>query len=136
MLSLRLRSKNLVEPITLSDGRSLPAQPRRIYLVGGGSSNPAIAEICGQVLGGAEGVYRLDIGGNACALGAAHKAVWACEHGPNEGFEDFVNSRWHEDKFVKKIDPGYREGVFERYGNALSGFEAMEQDVLRQAGTN
>ena len=33
----------------------------------------------GEVIGGAEGVYRLDVGGNACALGGAYKAVWALE---------------------------------------------------------
>ncbi|KAJ4330718.1 hypothetical protein N0V95_010009, partial [Ascochyta clinopodiicola] len=59
-LSLRLRSQSLVEP-----QGALPPQPRRIYLVGGGAANPAIAELAGQVLGGSDGVYKLEIGGNA-----------------------------------------------------------------------
>ena len=45
---------------------------RRIYLVGGGSYNPAIAKLAGEVLGSVEGVYRLDVGGNACALGGSY----------------------------------------------------------------
>ena len=87
MLSLRLRSQNLVtaekDPKT---GKVLPPQPRRVYLVGGGSANPAIAKICGEVLGSIEGVYKLDIGGNACALGSAYKAVWGCERKPGQTF--------------------------------------------------
>ncbi len=55
MLSLRLRSRELVE----SPGHGLPAQPRRIYLVGGGSKDVAIARIAGEVLGGLEGVFNL-----------------------------------------------------------------------------
>jgi FGGY family of carbohydrate kinases, C-terminal domain len=47
------------------------AQFRRIYLVGGGSHNVSIAALAGQVLGGSDDIYRLDAGGNACALGAA-----------------------------------------------------------------
>lgn len=70
LLSLRLRARSLV-----AAQHPRPPQPRRIYLVGGGAANPAIATLCGEVLGGVEGVYRLDIGGNACALGAAYKAA-------------------------------------------------------------
>ncbi|KAE9972182.1 hypothetical protein BLS_002041 [Venturia inaequalis] len=135
-LSLRLRSRNLVSAQTSPrDGgkKTLPPQPRRIYLVGGGSLNPAIAELCAQVLGGAEGVYKLDIGGNACALGAAYKAVWGCERKDGETFEELIGARWDEDSFVEKINEGYQEGVFERYGEALRGFEAMEGEVLGAA---
>lgn len=70
MLSLRLRSRDLVH--SPSDG--IPAQPRRIYLVGGGSRNAAIAKVAGEVLGGIEGVYKLDVGENACALGEIGRA--------------------------------------------------------------
>ena len=127
MLSLRLRSQNLVQPgKDPKSGEALPAQPRRVYLVGGGSANPAIAEICAEVLGGTDGIYKLDIGGNACALGAAYKAVWGCERQNGESFEDLIGSRWDEDKFVKKIADGYRKGTFEKYGVAVKGFEMME----------
>ena len=128
MLSLRLRSKDLVE----SPGNGLPPQPRRVYLVGGGSQNPAIAKIVGEVLGGVEGVYRLDVGENACALGAAYKAVWSVERKPGQTFEDLVGSRWKEEEFVKKIAEGYQKGVFERYGQAVEGFEMMERRVLEE----
>ncbi|TLD32490.1 xylulose kinase [Venturia nashicola] len=131
-LSLRLRSQNLVSAQTSPKVKTekLPPQPRRIYLVGGGSQNPAIAELCSQVLGGAEGVYKLDIGGNACALGAAYKAVWGCERKEGETFEKLIGARWDEDDFVEKINDGYQKGVFEMYGEALRGFEAMEKKVL------
>ncbi|QDS72151.1 hypothetical protein FKW77_004372 [Venturia effusa] len=134
-LSLRLRSQRLVSAQSSPKDKStkLPPQPRRIYLVGGGSQNPAIAELCSQVLGGAEGVYKLDIGGNACALGAAYKAVWGCERKEGETFEELIGARWDEDSFVKKINEGYQEGVFEKYGEALKGFEAMEMEVLEKA---
>ena len=122
MLSLRLRSRELVE----SPGHGLPAQPRRIYLVGGGSKDVAIARIAGEVLGGLEGVFKLDVGENACALGAAYKAVWAVERKPGQTFEDLIGSRWKEDAFVKKIADGYQKGVFEKYGSAVEGFEDGE----------
>jgi len=134
-LSLRLRSQKLVS--TQADpnnkDKQLPPQPRRIYLVGGGSQNPAIAELCADVLGGADGVYKLDIGGNACALGAAYKAVWGCERQNNESFEELIGKRWDEASFVEKISDGYRKGVWERYGEALKGFEKMENMVLSNA---
>ncbi|KAI8634585.1 cation efflux family-domain-containing protein [Xylariaceae sp. FL1651] len=120
-LSMRLRSQNLVSGIP---GRpELPAQPRRIYLVGGGSLNPAIARVFGDVLGGAEGVYRLDVGGNACALGGAYKALWACERGGSDGgkqqqsFDELIGARWKEEGNVQKVDDGYRKKQFKDYGN-------------------
>ena len=135
MLSLRLRSQKLVQPgKDPKTGDELPAQPRRVYLVGGGSANPAIANICAEVLGSVEGIYKLDIGGNACALGAAYKAVWGCERKNGESFEDLIGSRWDEDKFVKKIADGYRKGVFEKYGEAVKGFEMMEKEALKREG--
>ena len=128
MLSLRLRSRELVQ----SPINGLPPQPRRIYLVGGGSQDAAIAKIAGQVLGGSEGVFKLDVGQNACALGAAYKAVWVVERKPGETFEDLIGARWKEDEFVERIAEGYQKGVFERYGQALEGFEMMEKQVLEQ----
>lgn len=134
MLSLRLRSQSLVKPEQdPKTGKHLPPQPRRVYLVGGGSANPAIAKICGEVLGSVEGVYKLDIGGNACALGGAYKAVWGCERQPGQTFESLIQSRWDEDAFVKKIADGYAEGVFEKYGEAVKGFDKMEKLALNQA---
>jgi xylulokinase len=134
MLSLRLRSSSLVSSHEVN-GKTLPPQPRRVYLVGGGSANPAIARICGDVLGGVEGIFKLDIGGNACALGGAYKAVWGCERRGNQSFEQLIGERWNEDAFVKKVADGYVEGVFEQYGEALKGFEAMEMEVVASANS-
>jgi xylulokinase len=128
-LSLRLRSQNLVH----KQGK-LPAQPRRIYLVGGGAANPAIAQLAGEVLGGAEGVFKLDIGGNACALGSAYKAAWSGLADKGEAFEAFVEERWNEEGFVKRIADGYREGVWEKYGEALKGFAEVENKALEENG--
>ncbi|KAJ5579481.1 uncharacterized protein N7459_005466 [Penicillium hispanicum] len=128
LLSLRLRSRGLTE----TPASGLPAQPRRVYLVGGGSKNRAIAKIAGEILGGVEGVYKLDVGDNACALGAAYKAVWGMERQPGQTFEDLVGQRWNEDEFIEKIADGYQEGVFEQYGKAVEGFEEMERQVMQQ----
>ena len=133
MLSLRLRSQNLLKPEPdQATGTMLPPQPKRVYLVGGGSANPAIAQLCGEVLGSTEGVYKLDIGGNACALGSAYNAVWACERKEDQTFEDLIGSRWDEEKFVKRIADGYKKGLFEKYGEAAKGFDKMEKLVVGQ----
>ena len=131
ILSLRLRSRDIVSP----PAPGTPAQPRRIYLVGGGSQSPAIARIVGEVLGGTEGVYRLDVGENACALGAAYKAVWVGERTDgSQSFEDFVAGRWKEEEFSRKVTDGYQEEVFERFGVAVKGFEMVEREILREQG--
>jgi xylulokinase len=129
-LSLRLRSASLVQ----APSKDLPPQPRRIYLVGGGSRNTAIAKIAGEVLGSSEGIYKLDIGENACALGSAYKAVWAVERSEGESFEDLIGKRWREEEFAHKIADGYQKGVWERYGVAIEGFEMLEKDVLKEHG--
>ncbi|KAI1815315.1 xylulose kinase-like protein [Poronia punctata] len=130
-LSMRLRSQGLVSADP--DRPQLPAQPRRIYLVGGGSLNPAIARVFGDVLGGAGGVYRLDVGGNACALGGAYKALWACERGEEQSFDDLIGARWKEEGNIQKVDDGYREKEYKMYGNVLGAFEEMENKVLSVA---
>ena len=130
LLSLLLRSRGL----TTSPGSGIPAQPRRVYLVGGGSKNKVIAKIAGEILGGSEGVYKLEIGDNACALGAAYKAVWAIERKQDQTFEDLIGQRWREEEFVEKIADGYLPTEFERYGGAVEGFEKMERTVLEQEG--
>lgn len=128
-LSMRLRSHKLVD--THESG--LPAQPKRIYLVGGGSLNPAIARVMGDVLGGVDGVYKLDVGGNACALGGAYKALWAMERGEGETFDELIGKRWKEENSVEKVDAGFKDGVFQKYGGVLGAFEKMELDILKVA---
>ncbi|KAK5088165.1 hypothetical protein LTS08_004776 [Lithohypha guttulata] len=129
LLSMRLRAKDLVRSPD-PENSLLPPQPRRIYLVGGASRNRAIAKVAGQVLGGGEGVFKLDLGENACALGAAYKAVWACERSAGQSFEELIGSRWDERDFVERVADGYDEETYERYGRALKGFEAMERELL------
>ncbi|KAL8694994.1 MAG: hypothetical protein Q9218_000466 [Villophora microphyllina] len=130
-LSLRLRSRDLVESPTGANAH-LPPQPRRVYLVGGGSRNAAIAKIAGEVLGGVEGIFRLDVGENACALGAAYKAAWSVERKPGQSFEELIGARWEEDRFVEKIAEGYQEGIFEKYGRAVEGLDLVEKEVLKK----
>ncbi|CAK7264513.1 hypothetical protein SEPCBS119000_001029 [Sporothrix epigloea] len=138
-LSMRLRSQPLVhdyepgEETSSSPEARLPAQPRRIYLVGGGSLNPAIAQVLGEVLGGSEGVYRLDVGGNACALGGAYKALWAMERrDEHETFDELIGKRWTPEGAIEKVDVGYRAEQFAQYGQVLSAFDQMEQTILAE----
>ena len=152
-LSMRLRSHSLVHSPpgrTDAQGRQLPPQSRRIYLVGGGSHNPAIAGVLGDVLGGADGVYKLDVGGNACALGGAYKAVWALERdeAADQSFDDLIGARWDEDSATARVGDGFRDGVFQMYGHALpcahdasrdgavgvlGAFDEMEASILKVA---
>ena len=125
-LSMRLRAAPLLAPCPENNQK---AQPRRVYLVGGGSRNPTICEIIGQVLGGSEGVYQLDVGNNACAVGAAYKACWAVERKTEERFEEFVGGRWDEEKMVKRIGDANKEGVWEAYGEVLEAFRIAEQRI-------
>ncbi|KAG5926411.1 hypothetical protein E4U53_003086 [Claviceps sorghi] len=127
-LSMRLRSQKLVH----SPRDGLPAQPRRIYLVGGGSMNPAIARVIGDVLGGADGVYKLDVGGNACALGGAYKALWALERHQDETFDELIAQRWKEDGSIERVDEGFKNGTYQQYGNVLGAFEEMENRLLAE----
>ena len=131
LLSLRLRSRNIVAPPS-PNPHNLPPQPRRIHLAGGGSRNPAIAKLVGEILGGVEGVYRLDVGGNACALGSAYKAVWAVERKANETFEELIGRRWNEDDFAEKVADGYQAGLYKQYKRGVEALVAAEQNVLEK----
>ncbi|KAK6537863.1 hypothetical protein TWF694_010763 [Orbilia ellipsospora] len=122
-LSMRIRSAPLLDPKN--------PQPRRVYLVGGGSKNKALAKVLADVLGGYEGVYKLDVG-NACALGAAYKALWAVERSsPDEQFEDLIGKRWNEEGKVEKVMDGYTKGVWEKYGEIAQGYSDAEGRVVK-----
>ncbi|KAF3901592.1 hypothetical protein ABW21_db0203977 [Orbilia brochopaga] len=121
-LSMRIRSTPLLDDQN--------PHPRRIYLVGGGSKNPAFAKVLGDVLGGYDGVYKLDVG-NACALGAAYKAVWAVERADGETFEQLIGGRWNEEGKVEKVLEGYKEGVWEAYGDIAEAYLEAEARVVR-----
>jgi xylulokinase len=77
-----------------------------------------------------EGVWKLDVGGNACALGGAYKAVWAIERKEGESFEELIGGRWRMSEAVEKVDEGYRADVWAEYGSVLGTFEKMEGEVL------
>jgi xylulokinase len=70
------------------------------------------------------------VGGNACALGGAYKAVWSIERKEGESFEELIGERWSESEAVVKVDAGYRKEVWEKYGGVLKAFEGMEGKVL------
>lgn len=125
-LSVRRRAAPLVP------AAARPPQPTRLYLAGGASVNPAVASVAGAVLGGAEGVFRLARGENACALGAAYKAAWGGERRGGEAFEAWVGARWREEACVRRVDAGYQEGLFERYGEVVEAFGEMEERVGRE----
>lgn len=127
-LSMRMRSLPLLTPDPkINDNKQ---QPRRVYVVGGASRNHAIAEVIGEVLGGVEGVYRLDVGSNACALGAAYYATWALERKSGEDFEDFVGARWKEEGKINRVAGGYKKGVWEAYGDVLDTFREVEKKII------
>ncbi|KAI9798065.1 MAG: hypothetical protein M1833_004962 [Piccolia ochrophora] len=128
IFSLRLRSQRLM---ATTQGQG-PPQPRRVYITGGGSRNMMIAKMIGEILGGTEGVYQLDVGGSGCALGAAHKAVWGTERKAGETFEDLIGARWNEKGAISKVHEGYQAGLWEEYGAALPGFEQMENQVIHE----
>ena len=78
------------------------------------------------------------MGENACALGAAQKALWSGLRGNGNGngksFEAFLEERWREEEFTKRVDVGYREGVWEDYQVGVEGLKRAEEEVLRMEG--
>ncbi|GAO46618.1 D-xylulose kinase A [Saitoella complicata NRRL Y-17804] len=128
-LSMRLRSQPL-----LAQGAG---RPGKIWVVGGGSSNPAINNIIGQVFGAREGVYKLLKGAaNACALGGANKAAWGVLRKKGETFEDFMAARWEaegggrSERVVQGMKDGEGDGIWEKYGEVLGVFEEAERRVV------
>jgi xylulokinase len=125
LLSIRIRAGPLLTKRGL----------KRIYLAGGGAQNNAIAHICGDVLGGDEGVWRLEnVKGGACAVGAANRAAWGHyrETGDTtkpESFEDFLSRKWEasDKRRVTKVAEGYKAGVWERYGEVMEGMLQLEK---------
>lgn len=127
-LSMRMRSEALLSPDAHNGHK---AQPRRLYFVGGGSRNAAIMSITAEVLGGFEGAYKLDIGSNACALGASYYAAWALERKGSEAFEDYVDRYWEEETHAVRIGDAYKEGVWEEYGSVMKGFRIVEEEIMK-----
>lgn len=113
----------------------------RIYLTGGGAKNGAIARICGDILGGEEGVWRLEnVKGGACAVGAANRAAWGASLESQtsvntESFEHFLTRKWEASNVsrVTKVADGYKAGIWERYGEAMAGILQLEK-IAEQKG--
>jgi xylulokinase len=131
LLSIRIRAAPMLNPRGL----------KRIYLAGGGAKNDAIARVCGDVLGGEEGVWRLEnVEGGACAVGAANRAAWGYKRESStnidgESFEDFLARKWdasNADRITKVAD-GYKAGVWERYGDVVEGMEQLEKIAMGDA---
>ena len=143
MISLRIRLLPLLFPWRQYDCLSgsstdlhrptkelLPAQPRRIFLTGAGSLNSAVARICGEVLGGVGGVYRLKFDKNRHALGAAYKVAWACEGKEGEDIALFIDKRLKRHAYSVKVDEGYRAGVWEKYWEMVEMYKIVEWLVV------
>jgi xylulokinase len=94
--------------------------------------NPAIARVIGDVLGGDDGVYKIDVGGSACALGGAYKALWALERKQGETFDELIAQRWKEEGSIERVDGGFKQGTYQQYGNILGAFEEMEKRLLSE----
>jgi xylulokinase len=112
MLSLRLRSRDLVE----SPGHGLPPQPTRVHLVGGGSQNAAIAKIAGEVLGGLEGVFKLDVGENACALGQRIRLSGQSKGSQGRHSEDLIGRGGKKKSSWRRLLTGIRKAFLRNMG--------------------
>lgn len=111
---LSIRSR-LAPMLTSSDQR-----PRRIYFVGGASANKVICEALSRVLVPSEGAYRVQDMKDACAVGAAAKAVYSVEGGGTKSWEDFIEERTDYGEFAEVFGGGldgttdtdlYKDGV-------------------------
>ncbi|ODV92853.1 hypothetical protein CANCADRAFT_93797 [Tortispora caseinolytica NRRL Y-17796] len=119
-LSMRLRSQNMLAG---NNGR-----PRRMYLVGGGSKNPAIAQVLAEVLGPTEGTHRLlQAGDNACALGAAHKAAWAVHYkATGESFMEYMAKHWQVKGRIETLEIAGAEAKWSEYKCAIEPYKNAE----------
>ena len=81
-------------------------------------------------------MYRLDVGGNACALGSAYKAVWAVERASGERFEELIGQRWREEEFVKRVADGFDPKLYAEYAKGVEALEVVEAEVLRGQKVN
>ncbi|KAK9462806.1 uncharacterized protein V1516DRAFT_634238 [Lipomyces oligophaga] len=128
-LSMRLRAEPMLSP---------SGQPHRVYVVGGGSKNLSFCKLLGQILGPADGVYRLELS-NACALGSAYKALWSLRRkkilneDSFESFDDFLADRWNESSMISKVDQGYQPEIWHRYGSVLNAFSKAEDLAINSS---
>ena len=125
-LSIRARAQPLF--------REFGGRPRRIFVVGGGSKDPAIVSVFAQILGYSQGVYRLSDStqAGACALGSAHKAAWmfSCQSSACTTFETFIQKRWSLDERTVKLDAHLHEDLWQEYGRGLTYYMQCEHRLI------
>ena len=68
------------------------SRARRIYFVGGGSKNKALCYAMSNIFVPEEGAFTLDLS-DACANGAANKAVYGCDRIYND-WKQFISDQW------------------------------------------
>lgn len=124
-------SSNRSHDLIRSVNGNLPAQPRRVYLVGGASPNSVIFSIPGKVLVRPESVYRLGVGENACALAAAYRVVWAVPREDGVPCEILTRRRWDKDQFGRRVADGYQKGLFVQYRGPVDAFTKEEREGLK-----
>ena len=48
-----------------------------------------------------------------------------------ESFDELIGKRWREEGAIQKVDCGFRDGVFQMYGDVLGAFGEMEDEIQR-----
>ena len=91
-------------------------RPRRVYYVGGASQNPTICAALSRVLVPSAGSYRVADMKDACAMGAAAKAVFGCNDESGTSWEEFLEKRMPDDRF-NRVD-GELDLTKDLYGQA------------------
>lgn len=124
-LSVRHR---LTPMLSTADGH-----PRRVYFVGGASQNEVICRALGRVLMPSEGAFRVQDMNNACAFGAAAKAVYGSFAKEQEGstWEEFLEERSSDEKFVG-VKSGDEDGR-DLYKEAVAVFVASEKACFKES---
>lgn len=79
--------------------------PRRVYFVGGASQNQSICKAFSRVLVPSEGSFVVQDMKDACALGAAAKAIFGVLNNPSEHWEAFIEKRMPDNKFLNVDNP-------------------------------
>ena len=49
-----------------------------------------------------------------------------------ETFDDLIGKRWKEEGMIEKVDAGFKDGIYQQYGNVLGAFEGMEKKILAE----
>lgn len=114
-LSIRYR----LSPMLTTDGH----RPRRIYYVGGASGNATICAAMSRVLVPLEGAYTLDLS-DACATGAAYKAVYGVVDQGQSDWNAFIKAHWKGGRLVEGT-----QGIQDEYQNSVNLFVESEKKL-------